>query len=1014
MLLYIMRDFKILRKKEYFSMINKFRLKTVATLGIGALSVLALASCKHTSYSSIAYDDVYASSGSYSITNGELWEELKWNSYEVLGEKIEYAVLADEVTEAQSAIAAICDDSSDLSVQKQKRYLDYLEQLAMSEVYGVSEIDAAKELTKKEQEDLAQQFVDNMYIDYQVVIDPQDLTPSTVEQNGKTMFADTKYEETYYLYDYYYKYEIKLAEKIFSYNYLEEYIEDYNDDQDDEDDYYFTDADVISYQKENYQYEADRTALYIRFTDEDEIANTLRSFGIKVSDGTMYFIPQADKTNTEYNSYYDDFDVTDQATADRRINFTQVVGDGGVFELYCQMYNYIYSYRDAVPTVVSAAGNDTLHRRDITEKILAYFNNNNVSVEDITAAWDSELIESFTYSQEDLDDIDTTFKQYISSTLQVEPDLADGEYRYSTSGYSIGDYYYMAFKMAEDELADEYVLVDDIENDTEIPEERSEYRAELIEEMMWEKLTDSYVSERISEALDDTKVYIYDEDVEIVYAYNVDSYSKTHKNAPTKDTLMTVVYDGNKTNITIGEVYEKLEAENGVTTAIDLLSEKAIKDTDEYADTKEDIDDYESTLDLLLAYFADGQISDYDASLGKYNFLKLYFHETDVDDIIDNYYRIQAATAKILTDYANNTAFYEMVQSYAKAAYTDSFTASATNIQIYVDMDEDGEADLDFDWSTAIPGDSSSTYADYAIELMQTFITRMENADETFATTLSSMVEEYTSSGRFTNGIDEYDGTNTEYDPTEPETRWAKYKRAGIYVTTTDYADVAISTYESSSDNTVATNSAKAKLHELYNTISLYDTYPSEYLDSADYDGDSAQGWLMTNSLGETMGYSMLLVTSCTVRSSAEFDSKDDVNGRYTNIVIEYDDIVKTIENIYNDSEDEASINQIILFIYEYLNYGTSTFFPSSVQSYITDFIMPVYEKYTGTATQRELLFAKTLSSSISFTDSDNDSRLTEMMAINRRQDDNYLDESDEAYLFDNWWTTVLTLGDGE
>ena len=158
----------------------------------------------------------------------------------------------------------------------------------------------------------------------------------------------------------------------------------------------------------------------------------------------------------------------------------------------------------------------------------------------------------------------------------------------------------------------------------------------------------------------------------------------------------------------------------------------------------------------------------------------------------------------------------------------------------------------------------------------------------------------------------------------------------------------------------------------------------------------------------------MLLVTSCTARSSAEFESKDDVNGRYTDIIIEYDDVIKNITNIYNDSDSQASINQIILFIYEYLNYGTSTFFPSSIQSYITDFIMPVYEKYTATATQRELLFAKTLSSSITFANAENDAKLVEVMAINRRQDDNYLTDADEAYLFDNWWNTVLNLGDGE
>ena len=993
---------------------NKHKLKRIAILGVAAFSALALTSCRHTSYKTIDYDGVYASSNGYSITNGELWEELKWNSYDVLGEKIERAVVEDDIKEAEQAISAIIDGESTLSVQKQKRYLDYYQSLVFSEVYGTTNVDDAKKLTKKEQEDLAQQFVDSMYLDYQVTVDTADLKPATVEASGKTMFEGTKYEETYYLYEYYYKYTLKVAEKIFSYHYLEDYIEDYNDDADDEDDYYFTDEDVIQYQVENYEYESDRRVVFIRFTDQDEINVTLKSFGIKVNGNTMYYIPQHDKTNTEYSTYYDDFDVTDEATADKRINFTQLVGDAGILELYCQLYNYIYSYRDALPTLIDASGNNTLHRRDITAKILSYFLTNDTTVEDIISAWDDADIETITYSQEDLDDIETSFKTYVASTLEVNPDLSEGETRYSLSGYTVGDYYYMAYKVSEDELAEEYKLVDDVEEDTVIPEEKAEYKAELIEEMMWEKLTDSYVSDRITKALADAKIYIYDEDVEIVYSYNVSSYSKTHKNAPKKDTLMTVVYDGKKTNVSIGEVFGELEKSDGVTTAIDLLSKKAIKDTEAYAETKKDIDDYETTLDLLLSYFANGQISDYESSLGKYNFLKLYFHETNVKKIINNYYRVQDATAKILTDYANNTAFYEMVQKYAEDAYNASFTTSATNICIYVDMDEDSLPDLDFDWNTAIPGDPTETYASYAIELMQTFITRMQNADDSFATTLSSMVEEYTSSGRFTNGIDVYDGTNEEYDPTEPETRWAKYKRAGIYVKTYDYSDVSVSTTESSSDSTAATNSAKAKLHELYNTISKYDTYPSEYLYSVDYEGSSAEGWLMTNSLGSSVGYSMLLVTSCTARSSAEFESKDDVNGRYTDIIIEYDDVIKNITNIYNDSDSQASINQIILFIYEYLNYGTSTFFPSSIQSYITDFIMPVYEKYTATATQRELLFAKTLSSSITFANAENDAKLVEVMAINRRQDDNYLTDADEAYLFDNWWNTVLNLGDGE
>lgn len=994
-------------------MINKLRLKKIAIVGVAGLTAISLASCKKTSYKSIAYNDVYATSGKYSITNGELWEELKWNSYNTLGDKIERAVISKYLDEANEALKAMNGESTDLSIAKQKRYLDYFELLALSEMYSAAEIDDIYKLTQKEIDDKAQTFVDTVYVDDQKVVDIASVKPDALKAGGKTLFAGTRYETTYYAYDYYYRFDLKVAEKIYAYYYLEDYIVDYNAEKDDEDDYYYTDSTIIQFQKENYEYMADRRAIYIRFTNTDEITSTFKAFGIKTYNNQYFYIPQNGKTNVEYSSYYDDFEISNAANSELCYNLTALGGDGMALELYCQMYNYIYSYRDALPTVVETT-NTTTNRRDITENIVNTFVEDDKSVDDIISTWDSEDIKTITYTQDDLDDVDKDFKMYISGTLKVNPNIADGEQRYSTEGQNVGEYYYLAFKVSEDALPEEYKLVDDIKNDTVIPSDKEEYKQLLIEEKMWDEITDSYITTHLQEALDDAKIYIYDNDVEIVYSYNVSSYSKTHKNAPSKDTLMTVVYKKKKTNITIGEVFSELEKENGVTTSIDLLSKKAIKDTQEYKDTKDDVKTYKTTLDLLLAYFAQGQIDSYDASLGKYNFLKLYFHYTDVDDIVNNYYRIQDAQAKILTDYANNQEFYKMLQSYAKSAYDKAFTASATNILVYVDMDEDGKADTDFDWSTPIPTDPTKTYKDYAVELMNTLITRMINVDDEKATTLSSMVEEYQKSQKFTNGIDEYNGQTDEYDPTEPETRWAKYKRAGLYISSTDYSDVKISSTESSTDTTAPYNTLKHRLHELYSTISKFDTFPTDYLDSEKYTASDAEGWLLENSKGESVGYSLLLITSCTVRSSAEFKATDDVNGRYSNITITYDDVKKNISNIYNESKEEASLDQVTLFVYEYLNYQTSTFFPSSVQTYITDFIMPVYEKYTGTATQRELLFKKMLNSNITFATTSNGDRLKEVMNINRRQDDNYLTDTDEAYLFAGWWDKVLSLKEGE
>ena len=199
---------------------NKNKLKSVALLGMGALSVLALASCKHTSYKSISYNDVYATAGNYSITNGELWEQLKWDSYSVLGEKLEEAVLSSDIDEAKQALNAINGETSELTVQKQKRYLDYYELLALSELYNAAKIDDAKKLTSKELKDKAQTFIDTFYLEEGTTINSTDLEVATLEANGKKMFEGTKYETTYYMYDYYSRYTLKVAEKIFSFYYF--------------------------------------------------------------------------------------------------------------------------------------------------------------------------------------------------------------------------------------------------------------------------------------------------------------------------------------------------------------------------------------------------------------------------------------------------------------------------------------------------------------------------------------------------------------------------------------------------------------------------------------------------------------------------------------------------------------------------------------------------------------------------------------------------------------------------
>ena len=991
----------------------KLRYKFISFLSLAFLALVLLASCNHTKVnSSINGKEIYASSGNYSITNAELWNELKWNSYDTLVEKIDEAIFKNEMATAKEAIdyATGASTNTELTQAELKRYIDYLELLALTEVYSLSDIEDLKTLTANEISVKTQTFVDNLYLDEGKSVSASSFEYDNIITKAKTLFAGTKYEETYYMYDFYERYQLTLAKRIFAFGELADDIEDYDDDADDEDELYYTDEDIIQYQKENYQYSADRQALIIRFTNEDEIKSTLKAFGIKVYNDTFYYIPANGKTVVEYSEYYDDFSIESLYNSSYCVNLNAIGGDSLIFELYLQIYNFIYTYRDALPTQINIL-NTTTNRRDITEAIIAEFKNSTVDPADVVSGWDQDKKDILNKTQDDLDDIDKDFKLYVSKTLKVNPDKSEGETRYSTAGKSYNDYSYMVFKVSEDELNDWYYLCDEDEFDATNPtidtsdEKVAAYKQELIEEMMWNEVNDSFVDSKYKIAKEDAKVYIYDNDIEILYSSNKSNYSKTHKDAPTKDTLITVRYKKKSTNISVIDVFNELEVKSGVTTAVDLLSKKAIKDTEQYKETNEDRSDYKTTIELLLAYFANGSLSGYDSSLGKYNFLKLYFHTTDIDKIIDDTYRVNAASAKILTDYANNDSFYQLVQTYAASAYAKSFSVDAQNLLVYVDMDEDGKADEDFDWNT-VDKNSSQTYKELAIELINKFITRMENSVDA-STTLSTLAEEFKACQRFTNGIDTWYGSNTEYDPTEVESRWAKYKRAGLYISDTTYSGVGISSIESSTDSSIPSTIVKNRLKELYATVALFDTYPGTYVDDEAY--KSGEGFMDKN------GYSLLVVTSFAKRSSAEFDSKDDANGRFTNIFIEYDDVCKTISDIYNSEASQATINQITLFIYEYLNYSTSEFFPSSVQSYITDFIMPVYERYTASASQRELLLAKMLSgaSNISFTDVKNSARLSEVMSINRRIADNYLENDDDANLFTDWWDAIINLEGG-
>ena len=92
---------------------NKLRQMATATMA-GALAI-GLASCRGATDNTgtLNVNETYASVGDFSVTYGDIWNELKWNSHEVLEEQITNVVLTKFINRIDIALAKNASDLTD-------------------------------------------------------------------------------------------------------------------------------------------------------------------------------------------------------------------------------------------------------------------------------------------------------------------------------------------------------------------------------------------------------------------------------------------------------------------------------------------------------------------------------------------------------------------------------------------------------------------------------------------------------------------------------------------------------------------------------------------------------------------------------------------------------------------------------------------------------------------------------------------------------------------------------------
>jgi hypothetical protein len=891
------------------------------------------------------------------------------------------------------------------------RIADYVVQDVFNFVYDQEEYwDKLDQLEDVEQQKLVKKYVDEMYITYQKssIADGktyEEILSDIGEDNIDGLFEIAKdLSELYYpLY----------AKELFTYDSLKDDVKEaFDDDDDDEDEKYgyYKNSEYIDMFKKKYTNQYNVNLIKIKFSSSTEFTDTLRAFGLYLysTDSKFYYIyddkdDQTVKTDyTSYISHYKDFTSTNTAKNLKTLG-AEEVPSRAVLEIYIMLYNYMYGgYLDQLE---SASGVDISfdNLNELREQTLKLINKYKTG--DSRTLYDNtvQLLKDFDEARDEDDKVLTftpdflkdtysaSFKTYCYETLKLKDDNDYDSFdtRYSTSLQSAGDSSFIVYKFDDtyDEIDDakakeyeefykdkDHTSLDYFEYLTK--EENKQLFDDVLDALIWNNTSESIITNKINDALEDVKVKIYNEATEIAYAKEHEKYSKAVGSAKNKNILATIKYDGKTFNLNIKAndkdsksikvpgtdeafgVYDYLERKSGASTAIDLLSKKIVKDTQQYKDALKDKTQkeiYNTYLKNVLSAFAnDGYASNgYPSSLGKYNFLMLYYHTANVKKIINDYFMVQYVSSKLLTDYSNES-LADFFKYYSDLAYDNYFSLSGKRLVIYMDADEDGKKDDAVDWlDVEVEWDGEIRTKRYiARELAYTIYNKLSAAANTsHATRLDELVDEIQNSAK------------AEYNenPAAAENVWAKYKKIGLNVEVED-----ISATNSSTEIDFA---LKQRLYDYAKKVddqgnSVYQYFknsqiPTEFIEQITVSAinDDEENPFVTSK----DGVNLLIVTSGTDNASAEWKSEDYSDTPLKDIIIKYNEKYVKISDIYNEDK-QLNKNQIMLYILDNAVNNGSTLSPADTSAALSSFLDPVYKRFTSSETQRIVLlyFMKT------------------------------------------------------
>ena len=975
--------------------ISKYIKKLFVILGV-LLVGLTLASCDSSSRMSKGNLDLnatYATSGNYSITVGDLYEQFRYNySTTYLEEKFDEQLYKNEMDEVKNNIGT---------------YKERLLEEILTDIFSTSDKDTLEEEEQDHLEEHMVQYVDTM------AKKGLKITKEQIEAGLNKYLADQDTDDFQSVYPNYY---IKVAKWLAAKNALFDELSKKEDGSLDvdklienrkADDAKVSEADIIDYYKDNYANQGDVKAILVRFVSNDEAKAVLQKFGIKSYNNYWYQIDLPEEltddvyaSKTDYDEYYENKSVS--GTDESGTSSIEETGAGfaTILRIFAEVYNYVYTFRNPITFTGEVTYEEfaNAHPEHPTHLMFYYYiksiidadadfrlanidaETGEINAEKLAEKFDALVDQIVAYntnenrsedngytvlSNKRLNGYNSSLATYVYETLQTEADSDDELFtRYTSSARSYGSYYFLLFKISQEADEELYKEEKDADGNTTYNfEGHEELLKEIVNELVLDKITDTYITEKYEARVKDAKFYIYDAVMELEYMQTTStiasSYEKTKKK--NKDNIAMVKYNGNELYLSVEDFYNSLEPVYGPQTALVLLFNEYIKGTDEYKSLESKYNDYVESLKLMLNYFANGYYSSYgyDSTLGKFNFLRLLYQSTDTKDIVYNHMMVSDAKSKYFADFTklfDENNFLAKMKQFEEQSYNDYYNLSATQIKIYTDIDEDGKAD---------ELDENSTLYAKAQEFLDEVIKQIGRSTSSYTDALSAIISTYNKTSRYDDGASEI----------EDEYLWAKYRKLGFCIETG-----SISVSNSSENDEVLMN--------------LIETY---YKNEMDPELGLTTNVLTSDKFLLDDNLSLLLLTSGTTKTSAKYEEQELIDKLYKDIPTIFGSKMVLISNI-DYADDKASLEALKVYVYDYLTLGEVNSLPAETDSYLDAYLLPLLQRYASSANQSVISLHVLGTITFANNNAERNETLNNNIEISKRSLDSYTDKY--AY----WW----------